>query len=83
MKFTTKKLVTMALLSALAYASTFFFSWSFIPAAPYLTYDPKDVFIITGGFFFGPLAVVMMSATVSLVEMVSVSKDGIVGMVAN
>ncbi|MCL2109557.1 MAG: ECF transporter S component [Oscillospiraceae bacterium] len=83
MKFTTKSLVTMALLSALAAAVTFFFNLSLIPAAPFLTYDPKDVFITLGGFLYGPLAVILMSATVSFIEMLIVSKDGIIGMAAN
>ncbi|MCL2019670.1 MAG: ECF transporter S component [Oscillospiraceae bacterium] len=83
MRFTTKNLVVLALLSAIAAAVTFVFNLSLIPAAPFLTYDPKDVFIVLGGFLFGPLAVILMSATVSFIEMLIISKDGFIGMAAN
>jgi riboflavin transporter FmnP len=83
MKFTTKKLVTLALLSAMAYIVMFFTNWTPVGAAPFLVYDPKDVIIVTGGFIYGPLAVVMMSAVVSLVEMFTVSRDGLFGFAAN
>ena len=83
MKFTTKTLVTMALLSALAYISVFFSNWNPIASADFLVYDPKDAIIVLGGFLYGPLAAVMMSLTVSLIEMFTVSRDGIVGFAAN
>jgi riboflavin transporter FmnP len=71
MKFTTKKLVTLALLSAIAYVLAYFahvLKIPVVPAAPYLTLDIKDAIIVTGGFLYGPLAVVMMSFVVSLAE---------------
>jgi len=37
--------------------------------AEFLTYDPKDVIIIIGGFLYGPLAVVPIIVVVSLIEM--------------
>jgi len=83
MQFTTRKLVTLALLSAIAYLVTFITNWTPVAAAPFLVYDPKDVIIITGGFIYGPLAVVMMSAVVSFVEMFTVSRDGFFGFAAN
>ncbi|MCL2698530.1 MAG: ECF transporter S component [Oscillospiraceae bacterium] len=83
MKFTTKKLVTLALLSAIAYIVMFVTNWTPVSAAPFLVYDPKDVIIVIGGFMFGPLAVLMMSAVVSLVEMFTVSRDGFFGLAAN
>jgi riboflavin transporter FmnP len=83
MKFTTKNLVTLALLSAIAYVVMFVTNWTPVAAAPFLVYDPKDVIIVTGGFLFGPLAVVMMSTVVSFVEMFTVSRDGLFGLAAN
>ena len=72
MKFTTKTLVAMALLSAIAFVIAHYFhllAIPVVPAAPYLTLDLKDAVIIIGGFLYGPLAVVMMSAVVSVAEM--------------
>ncbi|MCL2697148.1 MAG: ECF transporter S component [Oscillospiraceae bacterium] len=83
MKFTTKKLVTLALLSAIAYLVMLFTNWTPVGAAPFLVYDPKDAVIVIGGFIYGPLAVVMMSAVVSLTEMFTVSRDGFFGLAAN
>jgi riboflavin transporter FmnP len=71
MKFTTKNLVTLALLSAIAYILAYFahvLKIPVVPSAPYLTLDIKDAIIVTGGFLYGPLAVVMMSFVVSLAE---------------
>jgi riboflavin transporter FmnP len=79
MKFTTKKLVTLALLSAMAFAVAFFIRIPFM----FLTFDPKDAVIVTGGFLYGPLAVLMMSLAVSLLEMFTFSETGIIGLAAN
>ncbi|MCL2077314.1 MAG: ECF transporter S component [Oscillospiraceae bacterium] len=86
MNFTTKKLVTLALLSTIAYIVAYYFSilgiFVFI-SAPFLTLDPKDVIIVMGGFLYGPLAALMMSAVVSLVEMFTVSRTGFIGFIMN
>ena len=58
-----KKLAVTALLAALAFVATAipFFKIPVVPAAPYLKYDPKDVFLVLGGFIVGPLASVFLS----------------------
>ena len=83
-KINLKTVVTIAMLCALAYA-VMFFSRSLPPlvAMPPLKYDPKDIFIIIGGFFFGPLVTVGMSVIVSLVEMITVSTTGPYGLLMN
>ena len=48
----TKKLVTLAMLSALAYAAVFSFR---IPVILFLKYEPKDVVLAIGGFLYGNL----------------------------
>jgi riboflavin transporter FmnP len=40
-----------------------------MPAGPFLTYDPKDVIIVIGGFIFGPLSALTLAAVAALVEM--------------
>jgi len=79
----TKQLTTLAMLTAMAYMVGFFIRIRFMPGAPFLTYDPKDVFIIIGGFMFGPLAALTMSFVLALVEMVTVSVTGPIGALMN
>ena len=76
----TKKLVTLAMLSALAYVLMVLIK---IPVVLFLSYEPKDVIIAIGGFLYGPLSAMAMSVIVALVEMVTVSSTGIYGAIMN
>ncbi len=75
-----KKIISLAMLSAIAFAVVTF---GRIPIVLFLSYDPKDVIIAIGGFVFGPLSAFIISAVVSLVEMVTISNTGIIGCVMN
>ena len=75
-----KKIISLAMLSAIAFAVVTF---GRIPIVLFLSYDPKDVIIAIGGFIFGPLSAFIISAVVSLVEMVTISNTGIIGCVMN
>ncbi|MCL2125642.1 MAG: ECF transporter S component [Oscillospiraceae bacterium] len=75
-----RKLVTLAILSAMAYIVMVFIR---IPVVLFLKYEPKDVIIAIGGFLFGPLSALAMSVVVALVEMVTVSETGIYGAIMN
>lgn len=78
----TKKLTTLAVMCAIAFAVM---AVGRIPISPlpFLKYDPKDIVIVIGGFIYGPMSAVMMSAVVSLIEMVTVSDSGPIGLVMN
>ena len=76
----TRKLTLMAMLSALAYLIMLI---GRIPVVLFLSYDPKDIVIATGGFLLGPLAGAGISLLVSLVEMVTVSDTGPIGLFMN
>jgi riboflavin transporter FmnP len=76
----TKKLVLMAILAAIAYLCTLVFR---IPVMGFLTYEPKDVVILIGAFLLGPMEGVMISGIVSLIEMVTISSTGPIGMIMN
>ena len=80
MKISTKKLVTLAMLAAIAYIMVFLVR---IPVVLFLKYEPKDVIITIGGFLFGPLEAFLVSLVVSLVEMVSISDTGFIGAIMN
>ena len=75
-----KKLVTLAMLSAIAYLVMFMFR---IPIVLFLKYDPKDTIIAIAGFLYGPLSAVCVSAVVSAVEMFTTSETGWIGFVMN
>lgn len=75
-----KRLCVMAMICAMAYAIVAFVR---IPVLLWLSYEPKDVLITIGAFLFGPLSASIMSLVVSLVEMVTISNTGIIGMVMN
>jgi len=86
MRTQTKKLTTLAVLSAIAYLAMFLAKLllpPIIPILPFLTYDPKDIFIVFGGFIYGPLAAVMMSVVISFIEMITISTTGPIGLLMN
>jgi len=49
----------------------------------FLSYEPKDVVITIGGLILGPMASLIVSLLVSLLEMVSISQTGPVGCIMN
>lgn len=73
------------MLCAVAYVVMFLSKTIFAPlaVAGFLTFDLKDVVIAIGGFIFGPLSALAISVVVSLIEMVTVSGTGPVGLLMN
>ena len=76
----TKKLTTISMLCALAYAATVFGRF---PLVLFLKYDPKDIIIAISGLIFGPLTSFSVALIVSLVEMFTISENGILGLLMN
>ena len=75
-----KKISTIGMLSALAYASVILCR---VPVVLFLKYEPKDIIIALGGFLFGPMTSFYISVIVSFTEMMTVSDTGIIGCVMN
>lgn len=75
-----KKITTVAMFCAIAYAVMFVCR---IPIILFLKYEPKDVIITMGGFMFGPLTSLLVSVVVSVVEMLTVSDTGWIGLIMN
>ncbi len=75
-----KKVTTVAMLCAIAYAVMFVCR---IPITLFLKYEPKDVIITMGGFMFGPLTSLLVSVVVSAVEMFTTSETGWIGLIMN
>lgn len=76
----TKKITTLAMLSAISYLIMVIGRF---PVVLFLKYDPKDVIITLGGLIWGPLTSLIVSVVVSLIEMVTVSETGILGCIMN
>lgn len=75
-----KKLAVLAMLSAVAYVMV---AVARIPVVLFLKYEPKDVAVAFGGFLYGPLASLLISAIVSFLEMITISDTGWVGFLMN
>ena len=83
MKLTVKKITTLAMLAAMAYIVMAFIRIPIMPAAPFLEYDPKDIFFVIAGFLFGPLESLVIIVLVCFIEMVTVSTSGPIGLLMN
>ncbi len=76
----TKKITTTAMLAAIAYVVVVV---GRIPVVLFLKYDPKDITITLGGLIWGPLTSFIVSVIVSMIEMVTISENGILGCIMN
>ena len=79
-KYDTKRIVTLGLMAALAFAAVALIR---IPAVSFLKYEPKDVILAITGFLFGPMDALIVTVVVSLVEMATVSTTGPIGLLMN
>lgn len=76
----TKKITTTAMLCAIAYVVVVV---GRIPVVLFLKYDPKDIIITLGGLIWGPMTSLIVSVIVSLIEMVTISENGPIGLIMN
>lgn len=85
----TKRITLVAMMAALAYVVMFagkmflVGAFSFVPQAPFLQYDPKDIVIVIAAFLIGPWYGVIISILVSVLEMITISDSGPIGMLMN
>lgn len=80
----TKKMVTVSLLTAMAYMLVFIFHIIPMPnMLGFLSYDPKDIVLIFVGILYGPLSGLGSTIVVCFIEMVTVSDTGPVGLIMN
>ncbi len=76
-----KMICSLAMLTALAVAADMFLRLPNIGG--FLTYEPKDVILTIGAFIYGPIAGLVMSFVVCLIEMVTISTTGWIGLLMN
>ena len=84
-KTNARRLATLAMLAAIAFVVMYLSKLIFRPfaVAGFLTFDLKDVILAITGFMFGPLSALAVSVVVSLIEMVTISDTGVIGLVMN
>ena len=80
-RFSTKKLVVLALFTALTYVVSLF-SFPIFPATPYLKLDFGNVFILLAGFLFGPVEGIIVCLIKEVLSLINSSSGG-VGEIAN
>lgn len=81
-KLNVRTLVTLGMLSAMAFLLTFI-TRGLPPIVQWLKYDPKDIIITIGGFIFGPVPALLVTTVVSFIEMITVSDTGWIGLLMN
>ena len=64
----SKKITTVGILCALAMILNLFAFIPLVPTVTWLTYDPKDIIIVIGGFIYGPATSLIMSGICSVLE---------------
>lgn len=78
----TVRITFSAVLAAVSIVLVSFIHFPIFPAVPFLEYDPADVSILMGSFLLGPLAGIIMTVVVSLVQGFTVSAaSGIYGII--
>ena len=71
--------VSVAMFAAIAYVCVFVFRFK----VSFLTLDVKDAVMAVGALALGPLAGVLISLTVALLEFITVSDTGVYGLIMN
>ena len=82
-RMSAKKLVMLAMLSAVAYVVMYLSKLIPINIIGFLNFDLKDVIIAIAGFIYGPLAAAGVSVVVSFIEMITISSTGPIGLIMN
>ncbi|WP_317855368.1 ECF transporter S component [Chakrabartyella piscis] len=81
-KRSTRTMVSLAMLGAISIILVSVVHFPLMPAAAFLEYDPADVPILIGTFAFGPVAGLLLTVVVSILQGLTVSSGaGIIGIV--
>lgn len=82
-KISVKEIVTIGMFCALSYAVMLLSKLIPVNVMGFLNFDLKDVIIAICGFMFGPIQAIIVSVIVSLIEMITVSSTGPIGLLMN
>ena len=75
----TKKLTTIAMLTAISAVLITLVHFPLFPAAAFLQYDPADVAILIGAFAYGPVAGLAITVMASAIQAFLLGGDGVYG----
>ena len=78
----THRLTLMAMFAAIAYIVMMVGRFP-ISSVDFLKYDPKDVILVICGFILGPMPALLVTVVVSIIEMLTVSSTGLIGLIMN
>ena len=81
-RVSAKTVATIGMLCAIAFVAKLI-SNVFPTVAGFLSFDLKDVVIVIGGFMMGPLTAAVIAIIVSVIEMLTVSSTGLIGLLMN
>ena len=79
-KYDTKRIVTLGMLAAIAYVAC---AVIHIHVVSFLSYEPKDVILLITGLLFGPVDALIVTVLVCLVEFMTISSTGPIGLLMN
>ena len=78
----SKTIAALGMMCALAFIAKLISN--FLPTVSgFLSFDLKDVIIVITGFMSGPIAAAIVTVIVSLIEMITISSTGVIGLVMN
>ena len=81
--FSTQRLCGMALMSAAAFLVLLVMRIPLFPAASFLDYECKDVVFAVAGMMYGPVGGIIVTVVTCLLELVTVSHTGWIGLIMN
>jgi riboflavin transporter FmnP len=82
----TKRIAILGMLCAMAYMLVFIAHLvpiKLVPSVSFLSYDPKDIAIAISGFLLGPMAALIITIVVSVLELLTISTTGWIGLIMN
>jgi len=81
--FDTRTLVILAMITGVAFILAWLVRFPVLPGPVPLRFDPKDVVIVIAGFMFGPFAAFIVTVVVSLLQFLTISATGWIGLLMN
>ncbi|MDI6861488.1 MAG: ECF transporter S component [Caldisericia bacterium] len=83
MRKKTKELVLGALLAALSFISMYFIQIPIFASAPYLQFDPSEIFTLFAAFFISPTMGVLVTLVKVILFYFTKQESGIIGSLMN
>jgi len=79
----TKKITSISILVSLSIIAGYFIHFPILPQAPFLLYDPGNVFLLIGSFKLGPKIGVLMTLITAILFALIIGQGGPYGVLMN